>query len=133
VLHRKAMKQGAGHKRLRVEVLAAAAAFPVPPPVLDWLPDPKLTALVAEDLLHLLALGPTTELYLHDEVALPLHPMLTRVWCPKGHRGQHPLQMPGTTDKRYDFGTVNCGTERSPGPWLKTPARCLSLGDCAGS
>ena len=72
-----------GKKRLRVEVLLAAAASPVPPPIDDLLPDPLLRDEVPEDLPWLLRLLPRADVYLQDEVEVALHPTLTRVWCPR--------------------------------------------------
>lgn len=90
-----------------MEALYAAAALAVPPPVSELLPDPTLTDLVAEDLPRLLALLPSADLYLQDEVEIALHPTLTRVWCPKGRRGQRAVQTPGKNVKRYGFGAVD--------------------------
>jgi transposase len=90
-----------------VEVLYAAAASSVPPPIADLLPDPTAVDWVAEDLPRLLALLPAADVYLQDEVEIALHPTLTRVWCPKGRRGQRAVQTPGTNVKRYGFGAVD--------------------------
>jgi DDE superfamily endonuclease len=90
-----------------VEALYAAAASSAPPPVPDLLPDPLLTELLAPDLPDLLALLPHADVYLQDEVEIALHPTLTRVWCPKGRRGQRAVQPPGTNVKRYGFGAVD--------------------------
>jgi transposase len=90
-----------------VEALYAAAASSVPPPISDLLPDPSAVALVAEDLPQLLALLTHADVYLQDEVEIGLHPTLTRVWCPKGRRGQRAVQTPGTNVKRYGFGAVD--------------------------
>jgi transposase len=91
-----------------VEVLYAAAASPVPPPIVELVPDPLMLAdLVADDLPGLLDLLPRADLYLQDEVEIALHPTLTRVWCPKGRRGQRAVQTPGTNQKRYGFGAVD--------------------------
>ena len=96
-----------GGKRLRVEALLAAAASPLPPPAADLVPDPALADLLPEDLPHLLRLLPGADLYLQDEVEVALHPTLTRVWCPKGRRGQRLVEAPGTNAKRYGFGLVD--------------------------
>ena len=106
-----------GGKRLRAEALLAVAASPAasPPPSLDALgvlvrdlvPDPFLVEWVPEDLPRLLALLPRADLYLQDEVAVALHPTLTRVWCRKGRRGQRLVEAPGNNDKRYGFGLVD--------------------------
>jgi transposase len=97
-----------GKKRLRVEVLLAAAASPVPPRIDDLLPD--LLALrdeVPEDLPWLLRLLPWADVYLQDEVEVALHPTLTRVWSPKGRRGQRLVEAPGNNEKEYGFGLVD--------------------------
>jgi hypothetical protein len=96
-----------GGKRLRVEALLAAAASPLPPPVADLVPDPDLADLLPADLPRLLARLPDADLYLQDEVEVALHPTLTRVWCPKGRRGQRLVEAPGTNAKRYGFGLVD--------------------------
>src|ERR1700680_4867870 len=94
-----------GKKRLRVEVLLAAAASPVPPPIDDLLPDPLLLRdEVPEDLSWLLRLLPRADVYLQDEVEIALHPTLTRVWSPKGRRGQRLVETPGNNEKQYGFG-----------------------------
>jgi transposase len=96
-----------GKKRLRVEVLLAAAASPVPPPIDDLLPDPLLRDDVPEDLPWLLRLLPQADVYLQDEVEVALHPTLTRVWCRKGRRGQRLVEAPGNNEKEYGFGLVD--------------------------
>ena len=96
-----------GKKRLRVEVLLAAAASPVPPPIDDVLPDPLLRDDVPEDLAWLLRLLPRADVYLQDEVEVALHPTLTRVWSPKGRRGQRLVETPGNNEKQYGFGLVD--------------------------
>ena len=96
-----------GKKRLRVEVLLAAAASPVPPPIDDLMPDPLLRAEVPEDLPWLLRVLPRADLYLQDEVEVALHPTLTRVWCLKGRRGQRLVEAPGNNQKEYGFGLVD--------------------------
>jgi transposase len=96
-----------GKKRLRVEVLLAAAASPVPPPIDDLLPDPLLRDEVPEDLAWLVRLLPRADVYLQDEVEVALHPTLTRVWCPKGRRGQRLVETPGNNEKQYGFGLVD--------------------------
>ncbi len=97
-------------------LLAAAASPPASPPpsanklVSHWLPDPLLAEWVPEDLPRLLALlaaEPPADLYLQDEVEVALHPTLTRVWCPRGRRGQRLVEAPGTNAKRYGFGLVD--------------------------
>ena len=96
-----------GKKRLRVEALLAAAASPEPPPVNDLMPDPLLQDELPEDLPWLLRLLPRADLYLQDEVEVALHPTLTRVWCPKGRRGQRLVEAPGNNHKKYGFGLVD--------------------------
>jgi hypothetical protein len=96
-----------GKKRLRVEALLAAAASPVPPPLEDLMPDPLLQDELPEDLAWLLHLLPRADLYLQDEVEIALHPTLTRVWCPKGRRGQRLVETPGNNEKQYGFGLVD--------------------------
>jgi DDE superfamily endonuclease len=109
-----------GKKRLRVEALLAATALPSPPPLADapplaaWLPallpDASVVDLLPPDdpvLGRLLAVLPQADVYLQDEVQLALHPTLTRVWCPKGRRGQRLVQAPGVTAKRWGFGLVD--------------------------
>jgi hypothetical protein len=116
-----------GKKRLRVEALLAATALPSPPPtdpapdvaangaatVAAWLPallpDASLVDLLPPDdplLARLLAVLPQADVYLQDEVRLALHPTLTRVWCPKGRRGQRWVQAPGVTARHWGFGLV---------------------------
>jgi hypothetical protein len=97
-----------GKKRLRVEVLLAAAASPVPPPIDDLLPDPlALRDEVPEDLPWLLRLLPRADVYLQDEVEVALHPTLTRVWSPKGRHRQRLVEAPGNSAKEYGFGLVD--------------------------
>jgi hypothetical protein len=109
-----------GKKRLRVEALLAATALPSPPPRAEtpslaaWLPallpDASLSELLPPDdavLGRLLAVLPRADVYLQDEVQLALHPTLTRVWCPKGRRGQRLVQAPGVTAKQWGFGLVD--------------------------
>jgi hypothetical protein len=109
-----------GKKRLRVEVLLAAAASPVPPPVDDLVPDLLLRAELPEDLPWLLRLLPRADVYLQDEVEIALQPTLTRVWSPKGRRRQRLVETPGTNEKQYGFGLVDWRDgwfdwERAPG------------------
>src|ERR1051326_2873945 len=109
-----------GKKRLRVEVLLAAAASPVPPPLDDLVPDPLLRDELPEDLTWLLRLLPRADVYLQDEVELALLPTLTRVWCLKGRRGQRLVETPGNNEKQYGFGLVDWREgwfdwERAPG------------------
>ena len=96
-----------GKKRVRVEVLLAAAASPLPPPLAELVPDPTLLDAIPEDLPRLLALLPRADLYLQDEVEVALHPTLTRVWSRKGRRGQRLVEAPGTNTKKYGFGLID--------------------------
>ena len=96
-----------GKKRIRVEAVLAAAASPVPPPIDDLVPDPLLRDDMPEDLAWLLQLLPRADVYLQDEVEIALHPTLTRVWCPKGRRGQRLVEAPGNNQKEYGFGLVD--------------------------
>src|SRR5215470_5339078 len=90
-----------GKKRLKVEVLLAAAAAPVPPPIDELLPDLGLRDEVADDLPWLVRLLPRADVYLQDEVEIALHPTLTRVWSPKGRRRQRLVEAPGNNEKQY--------------------------------
>ena len=92
---------------MRVEALLAAAASPEPPPLHELLPDPLLRDELPEDLPWLLRLLPRADVYLQDEVEIALHPTLTRVWCPKGRRGQRLVEAPGNNAKEYGFGLVD--------------------------
>src|SRR5206468_1769915 len=120
-LKRKSTEQAEWVKnRLRVEAILAAAASPVPPPIEELLPDPLLRDEVPEDLPWLLRLLPRADVYLQDEVEVALHPTLTRVWCPKGRRGQRLVEAPGNNKKEYGFGLVDWRDgwfdwERAPG------------------
>jgi hypothetical protein len=99
-----------GKKRLRVEVLLAAAAAPTPPPLADLLPDPTFADLLSPDdsiVLKLLEVLPRADVYLQDEVQIALHPTLTRVWCRAGRRGQRLVQAPGKNAKQWGFGLVD--------------------------
>jgi transposase len=73
----------------------------------DLVPDPLLRDEQPEDLPWLLRLLPRADLYLQDEVEVALHPTLTRVWCPKGRRGQRLVEAPGNNCKEYGFGLVD--------------------------
>ncbi len=70
-------------------------ASPAPPPVADLLADLATWIDVPPDLPALLALLPGADLYLQDEVQAALHPTLTRVWSPRGRRGQRLVEAPG--------------------------------------
>jgi transposase len=71
------------------------------------MPDLLLPDDLPEDLPWLLRLLPRADLYLQDEVEVALHPTLTRVWCPKGRRGQRLVEAPGNNVKEYGFGLVD--------------------------
>jgi transposase len=73
----------------------------------ELMPDLLLDDDVPADLPWLLRLLPKADLYLQDEVELALHPTLTRVWCPKGRRGQRLVEAPGNNRKEYGFGLVD--------------------------
>ena len=88
-------------------MLLGAAASPAPPPLDDLVPDPLLRDLLPADLPGLLRRLPRADLYLQDEVEVALHPTLTRVWCPKGRRGQRLVEAPGDNAKQYGFGLVD--------------------------
>ena len=103
-----------------MEALLAAAASPLPPPVEDLVPDPTLTDLVPADLERLLRLVPTADLYLQDEVEVALHPTLTRVWCPKGRRGQRLVEAPGS--KRSSRGKSSGTSSASVGSGTRSAA-----------
>jgi hypothetical protein len=86
------------------------------------MPDPLLRDEVPEDLPWLLRLLPRADVYLQDEVEVALHPTLTRVWCPKGRRGQRLVEAPGNNAKEYGFGLVDWRDgwfdwQRAPGRW----------------
>jgi hypothetical protein len=70
-------------------------------------PDPLLAGVLPADVPWLLRRLPRADLYLQDEVEVALHPTLTRVWCPKGRRGQRLVEAPGNNEKRYGFGLVD--------------------------
>jgi transposase len=89
-----------------VEVLLAGALTPTPPP-LSALVDPDLQAALPADVGSLLALLPTADLSLQDEVQFALHPTLTRVWSRRGRRGQRLVAAPGENSKCYGFGLVD--------------------------
>jgi transposase len=82
-------------------------ASPAPPPVADLLADLATLIDVPPDLPALLARLPRADLYLQDEVQAALHPTLTRVWSPKGRRGQRLVEAPGTNAKVTGFGALD--------------------------
>jgi transposase len=69
--------------------------------------EPDLWDQLPADVSDLLALLPAADLYLQDEVQIAFHPTLTRVWCPKGRRGQRLVEAPGDNRKVYGFGLVD--------------------------
>jgi hypothetical protein len=75
--------------------------------LLAALGEPDLWPAVPADVPELLGLFPRADLYVQDEVQVALHPTLTRVWSPKGHRGQRLVRAPGTNQKCYGFGQVD--------------------------
>jgi len=82
-------------------------ASPAPPPVHDLLADLATLIDVPPDLPGLLALLPRADLYLQDEVQAALHPTLTRLWSPKGRRGQRLVEAPGQNAKVTGFGALD--------------------------
>jgi transposase len=82
-------------------------ASPAPPPVADLLADLATWIDVPADLPELLALLPGADLYLQDEVQAALHPTLTRLWSPKGRRGQRLIEAPGQNGKVTGFGALD--------------------------
>lgn len=89
-----------------MEVLLAGATAPEPAPVAD-LVEADLWEQLPADVPDLLALLPRADLYLQDEVQVAWHPTLTRLWCPKGRRGQRLVEAPGDNRKAYGFGLVD--------------------------
>jgi transposase len=89
-----------------VEALLALAS-PAPPPVADLLADLATLIDVPPDLPDLLALVPRADLDLQDEVQAALHPTLTRVWSPKGRRGQRHVEAPGHNAEVTGFGALD--------------------------
>ena len=82
-------------------------AAPAPPPVADLLADLATLIDVPPDLPGLLAELRRADLYLQDEVQVALHPTLTRVWSPKGRRGQRLVEAPGQNAKVTGFGALD--------------------------
>jgi hypothetical protein len=73
----------------------------------DLLADLATWIDVPPDLPALLALLPRVDLYLQDEVQCALHPTLTRVWSPRGRRGQRRVEAPGKNAKVTGFGALD--------------------------
>ena len=82
-------------------------ASPAPPPVADLLAELATLVDLPPDLPALLALLPRADLYLQDEVQAALHPTLTRLWSPKGRRGQRHVEAPGKNAKVTGFGALD--------------------------
>ena len=74
-------------------------ASPAPPPVQDLLAELATLVDLPPDLPALLALLPGADLSLQDELRAALHPTLTRVWSPRGRRGQRHVEAPGRNAK----------------------------------
>ena len=119
---------GLGGKRLRVELLLAAAtelgpdpAAPPAPPAYDQpaAASPTTGALVRDLVPHDLwaALPPDTQdildllgradLYVQDELDVRLHPTLTRTWSRRGKRGQRLIPAPGRNVRFVAFGALD--------------------------
>ena len=82
------------------------AAGPVPA-LLAALGEPDLLPEVPADVPDLLRLLPRADLYLQDEVQVALHPTLTRLWSPRGRRGQRLVRAPGNNQKCLGFGAAD--------------------------
>jgi transposase len=82
-------------------------ASPEPPPVADLLAELATLVDLPPDLPGLLALLPRADLYLQDELQAALHPTLTRLWSPRGRRGQRHIEAPGTNAKVTGFGALD--------------------------
>ena len=82
-------------------------ASPEPPPVQDLLAELATLVDLPPDLPALLALLPRADLYLQDEIQAALHPTLTRLWSPRGRRGQRHVEAPGTNAKVTGFGALD--------------------------
>ena len=87
-------------------MLLAEALEPAPSPI-EELVEPDLLPEVPAEVAALVALLPTADLYLQDEVQVALHPTLTRVWCRRGRHGQRLVEAPGANEKVYGFGLVD--------------------------
>ena len=87
-------------------MLLAGALAPAPPPLAD-LVEPEFVPDLPADVEALVALLPTADLYLQDEIQVALHPTLTRAWCRKGRRGQRLIEAPGQNETVYGFGLVD--------------------------
>jgi hypothetical protein len=91
-------------------VLLAGATAPAPLPIHDLI-EPDLWDQLPDDLPALLAVLPSADLYLQDEVQVTFHPTLTRVWCRRGRRGQRLVEAPGDNQKMYGFGLLDWGRD----------------------
>lgn len=69
--------------------------------------EPEWWAEVPAEVPSLLALLPTADRYLPDEVQFALHPTLTRVWCRRGRHGQRRIEAPGANQNGDGFGLVD--------------------------
>jgi transposase len=104
---------GLGGKRLRAELILAAALSDQAPPSAEpawWLDALGLAEFlpdVPEDTAALLALLPHADVYVQDEVQTALHPTLTRAWSRRGRRGQRLVRTPGRNQKFVGFGAVD--------------------------
>ena len=87
-------------------MLLAGALAPAPPPIVNMV-EPELVPDLPADVESLMALLPTADRSLQDEVQVALHPTLTRVWSRKGRRGQRLVEAPGQNEKVYGFGVVD--------------------------
>ena len=87
-------------------MLLAGATAPASTPASDWI-EPDLWDQLPTDVTDLLALLPGADLSLQDEVQIAFHPTLSRLWCPKGRRGQRLVEAPGDNRKAYGFGLVD--------------------------
>ena len=87
-------------------MLLAGTTVPEPLPVHD-LVEADLWSQLPADLEALLTLLPRADLYLQDEMQVAFHPMLTRLWCRKGRRGQRLVEAPGDNRKVYGFGLLD--------------------------
>jgi transposase len=69
--------------------------------------EPDWWACVPADVAELLALLPTADLYVQDEVDVRLHPTLTRLWSRKGKAGQRHIPAPGQNARFVAAGAAD--------------------------